>query len=215
MQIDIDDEKYNLEIVRKKTTKNLYIRVKDDLTIYVTCNSLTTDREVIKIINKNYKSVVRMISLVKKKNKYDDDFYYLGKKYDIVYTESVDLTFGVNKVFMRRDFDVVKWKRKMALTVFQEHLDKCYHNFSRDIPKPKMRLRKMTSRWGVCNIKTKVITLNTALIDKDLGCLDYVIYHELAHLVVANHSKKFWEVVEENCPDYKKWRKLTNMYGEE
>ena len=73
----------------------------------------------------------------------------------------------------------------------------------------------MTTRWGVCNIKTHVITLNTELITKDIRCLDYVIYHELSHLIEANHSKKFWAIVEENCPDYKKWRKLTNKYGEE
>lgn len=215
MTLTIDNETYNLEIVKKRTTKNIYIRVKDDLTIYVTCNTLTPNKKVMTVIEDNYNSIRKMIKKVKEKIKFNSEFYYLGKKYDIIYTEFCDFKFGENKVFISRDFNLDKWKKKEALRIFSEHLEKCYNNFSRRIPHPTLRLRKMTSRWGVCNIKTHVITLNTELLTKEIGCLDYVIYHELSHLVEANHSKKFWAVVEENCPDYKKWRKLTNKYGEE
>ena len=167
------------------------------------------------VIEENYDSIRKMIKKVKEKIKFNSEFYYLGKKYDIIYTEFCDFKLGENKVFIKRDFDLDKWKKKQALGIFSEHLEMCYNNFKRSIPHPKLRLRKMTTRWGVCNVKTHVITLNTELITKDIGCLDYVIYHELSHLIEANHSKKFWAIVEENCPDYKKWRKLTNKYGEE
>ena len=215
MTLTIDNETYNLEIVKKSTTKNIYIRVKDDLTIYVTCNTLTSNKKIMSVVEENLDSIRKMIKKVKEKIKFNSEFYYLGKKYDIIYTENCDIKLGVNKVFVRKDFDLDKWKKKEALRIFSEHLEKCYNNFTRCIPHPKLRLRKMTTRWGVCNIKSHVITLNTELITKDIGCLDYVIYHELSHLIEANHSKKFWAIVEENCPDYKKWRKLTNKYGEE
>ena len=65
----------------------------------------------------------------------------------------------------------------------------------------------MKTRWGVCNNKLKVITLNTLLIKKDLKYLNYVIVHELSHFIYQNHSKDFWNVVEENCKDYKRIRK--------
>ncbi len=215
MTLNIDNETYNLEIVKKSTTKNIYIRVKEDLTIYVTCNTLTSNKKIMSVIDENYDSIRKMIKKVKERLKYNSEFYYLGKKYDIIYTENCDIKLGNNKVFIRKDFDLDKWKKKQALGIFSEHLEMCYNNFTRSIPHPKLRLRKMTTRWGVCNVKTHVITLNTELITKDIGCLDYVIYHELSHLIEANHSKKFWAIVEENCPDYKKWRKLTNKYGEE
>ena len=215
MTLNIDNETYNLEIVKKSTTKNIYIRVKYDLTIYVTCNTLTSNKKIMSVIDENYDSIRKMIKKVKERLKYNSEFYYLGKKYDIIYTENCDIKLGNNKVFIRKDFDLDKWKKKQALGIFSEHLEMCYNNFTRSIPHPKLRLRKMTTRWGVCNVKTHVITLNTELITKDIGCLDYVIYHELSHLIEANHSKKFWAIVEENCPDYKKWRKLTNKYGEE
>ena len=215
MTLNIDNETYNLEIVKKSTTKNIYIRVKDDLTIYVTCNTLTSNKKIMSVVEENLDSIRKMIKKVKEKIKFNSEFYYLGKKYDIIYTEFCDFKLGENKVFISKDFDLDKWKKKQALGIFSEHLEMCYNNFTRSIPHPKLRLRKMTTRWGVCNVKTHVITLNTELITKDIGCLDYVIYHELSHLIEANHSKKFWTIVEENCPDYKKWRKLTNKYGEE
>ena len=65
----------------------------------------------------------------------------------------------------------------------------------------------MKTRWGVCNVKTKKITLNLELIKKKIECLDYVIVHELSHLLYANHSKEFWNCVGNNFKDYKKIRK--------
>ena len=65
----------------------------------------------------------------------------------------------------------------------------------------------MSSRWGVCNVKSKNITLNSELIKRDIKYLDYVIVHELSHLIYANHSRSFWNLVEENCPNYKEIRK--------
>ena len=65
----------------------------------------------------------------------------------------------------------------------------------------------MSTRWGVCNTKLKVVTLNTELIRYDITKLDYVIVHELSHLVYPNHSKDFWTLVSKYCSDYKKIRK--------
>ena len=65
----------------------------------------------------------------------------------------------------------------------------------------------MTSRWGVCNTRTKTVTLNLELIKRDTKYLDYVIVHELSHLIYGNHSAAFWSLVEENMPEYKIYRK--------
>ena len=215
MKLQIDGKTYPVIIDKKKTTKNLYIRIKEDLTVYITCHSTTSDKQIEKIIKESSSSIRKMIERTKKKQQYQQEFYFLGKRYDVVYTEYCDISFGQDKVFLRREFDLDKWKKKQALQLFYEHLEQCYHNFSRPIPHPSLRIRKMKTRWGVCNVKTKVITLDLELITKDIHCLDYVIYHELSHLVVPNHSAQFWQVVGENCPDYKKYRRLTNALGEE
>ena len=70
----------------------------------------------------------------------------------------------------------------------------------------QLRIRKMTSRWGVCNVLTHIITLNLELIKRDTKYLDYVIVHELSHLIHGDHSDRFWKLVEDNMPDYRKYR---------
>jgi hypothetical protein len=153
-------------------------------------------------------SIARMINKQEKRNEVNESFLYLGKKYDIIYTSTEGIFLGSEKVFMNRNVDLDKWYKKEASKIFKEHLDACYSRFTRDIPYPTLTIRKMTTRWGVCNTKDKRVTLNLELMKKPIYCLDYVIMHELSHLIHANHSKDFWSLVEENCDYYKQARKI-------
>jgi len=212
MYFKIQDELYEVEIVKKLTTKNTYIRVKDDLTIYVTTNTFVRDREIEKLLKQNTNSIMKMISTKIKKEEYENNFYFLGKKYDIVYTNDGLITLGSDKVFLDKNIDIDKWYKKESTRIFKERFDYNYQKFSRRIPYPSLNIRKMKTRWGVCNTKDIKVTLNLELIKKDISCLDYVINHELAHLIHANHSSLFWRVVEENYPKYKEIRKKLKDY---
>ena len=207
MKLQIDDTIYPVEIERKKSNKNTYIRVKKDMSIQVTTNFFTSDKAITKLIEENSNKIKKMIKTQEIKNENNTGFFYLGKKYDIVYVEYCDISLGENKVFLNRKIDLDKWYKKEAMKIYKEHLDQIYHRFSRKIPYPSLKIRKMTTRWGVCNVKTKTITLNLELIKREVKYLDYVIVHELSHLIYANHSSKFWDLVEENMPEYKKYRK--------
>ncbi len=206
MKLKINGTNYNVIIEKKRSTHNTYIRVTKDLDIKVTTNLFTTTNYIEKLINENYNRIVDMLEVQLTKKRNNDGFYYLGKKYDIVYMNVPDLTFGENKIFIPKDFDIDKWYKKQAKTIFQSHLDENYSHFTKKIPHPTLRIRKMTSRWGVCNIKTHVITINLELIKRDLKFLDYVIIHELSHLIHGDHSASFWHLVEQNMPEYKKYR---------
>ncbi len=65
-----------------------------------------------------------------------------------------------------------------------------------------IRTRWMTSRWGSCNFKTGVITLNTQLSRYPETALEYVVVHELVHLVHPDHSGQFWDLVARILPDH-------------
>ncbi len=95
---------------------------------------------------------------------------------------------------------------KSMETKYKERLDKIYSTFE-SVPYPKLKIRRMTTRWGVCNKKDKSITLNSELIKMDLKYLDYVIVHELSHFIYFDHSKNFWATVSKYCPKYKELRK--------
>lgn len=207
MKLNVDDKSYDIVIERKSATRNTYIRVKSDLTVLVTTNRFTTTKAITDLIEENYEKIVKMIEVQCRKKKNNEGFFYLGRHYDVVYMNGSEITFGENKVFLRKNFDIDKWYKTQAKKIFLDHFNEQYNKFSRRIPYPSLKIRKMSSRWGVCNINLKTITLNLELIKRDTKYLDYVIVHELSHLIHGDHSERFWALVEENMPDYKKYRK--------
>lgn len=64
-------------------------------------------------------------------------------------------------------------------------------------------LREMTSRWGSCRKQTRRLTFNTRLGCADESMIEYVVVHELCHLIYADHSAHFWALVASCLPDYK------------
>ena len=201
MNIDINGTTYPVNIIRKNN-KNTYIRVHDGV-INVNTNYLESDRKIIKLINDNITSIERMINKDNRHQEKASKFYYFGVNYDIIVGSFSEVDIFNDKIFTPSYKELDKWISKNLREIFTNRLYYWYNEFNENIPKPSLRLRKMTTRWGVCNTKSKVITLNTELFKYDIECLDYVIIHELSHLVHANHSKEFWNVVSKYCPNYK------------
>ena len=75
-----------------------------------------------------------------------------------------------------------------------------------EIPYPVIQVRKMKSKWGTCYTTKEKIILNRALLSAPLKAIEYVVVHELAHFVHANHSPAFYKVIEEIMPDWKERR---------
>lgn len=212
MVININDEQVEVIILKKKGNKNTYLRIKEDLKLYVTTSFFMTERKIKSIIEENMDSIIRMYEKQSYKQDLKKDFYYLGKKYDIVRTNNNDIILGNEKIFVPSNLDLDKWLKKEATKLFKERLDYWYSNFDRKIPYPSLTIRKMTSRWGVCNSKLVRVTLNLELIKKDISCLDYVIVHELSHFIEMNHSDRFWKVVAANYKNYKEVRRIMKNY---
>ena len=72
---------------------------------------------------------------------------------------------------------------------------------------PTLKIRSMKTRWGVYNRVKHNITLNSHLIEYEIDKIDYVIIHELSHVIHFDHSKNFWNLVSKYCPNYKQMRK--------
>lgn len=203
MNFNYNDKSYDVEII-KKNNKNIYIRVKNSK-IIVTCNYFTTKKMIEKLLKDNYKSIIKMIEHDNKKQEKESKFYFFGKEYNIVY--GLDFSIEESKIYAKNKKDLTKNIDKIIKDKFYERLMHYYNMYEENIPLPSLRIRKMTTRWGVCNIKTHIITLNYNLYKYNLECLDYVVVHELSHLIHPNHSASFWSVVEKYCPNYKVIRK--------
>lgn len=85
--------------------------------------------------------------------------------------------------------------------------------FNKQINKISWKYTK--SRWGACHSDKKEIDLSTKLLLAPTEILDYVIIHEIAHLIEANHSPRFWKIVESIDPNYKKKKKWLRKFGNE
>ncbi len=85
-----------------------------------------------------------------------------------------------------------------------------YHLFfaADGVPFPTVRFRRMTSRWGSCHKQKATVTFNLALIDLPQTFAEYVVVHELTHLIHPDHSKRFYDRLAKVLPDWKERREL-------
>lgn len=99
-----------------------------------------------------------------------------------------------------------EWYKERATIIFNEVLDWVFPLFKRyQLERPKLFIRAMSKRWGSCTPGGKII-LNTELIKAPKGSIEYVIIHELCHLVHHNHTKQFFDLQTKLMPDWKKWK---------
>jgi len=102
--------------------------------------------------------------------------------------------------------------QRKALAVFAERVEQFAQAMGR--PAPALGLSNARMRWGSCSAKTG-IRLNWRLIHLPLALIDYVVAHELAHLVEMNHSRRFWAVVGRIYPDWQNARRELKLRAAE
>lgn len=207
MEFKIGEFIYPVEIIRKKN-KNTYIRVKSGNVISVTTNRWVTNRQIETLLNDNVEALKKMLIKCQKEDSKKENFYILGTMYDIIVVSGIDkIEISGNKIFTPTKRKLELWYQKEMKKIFEEHLIFWYEKFEEKVPKPKLKIRTMKTRWGVCNIKDNSVTLNSRLMEYDSTKLDYVIIHELSHFRHFNHSHDFWTLVSKYCPNYKEIRK--------
>ena len=207
MNIKINDNLYDV-IITRKNNKNMYLRVKEDLKIYITAPNYISDKQIVKFIENNFKYIEKSLKEKEQKQELNQNkLLYLGNSYEICYTNKNKVIFGNEKIFIGKNTNLDNFYKKEAKDIFKKHLDYCYDLFEENILYPTLKIRKMKSKWGVCNITKNNVTLNLELIKLAPKYLNYVIIHELCHLIHANHSKKFWDIVSKYEKNYKIIRK--------
>ena len=205
MKYILNDIEYDV-VIEKKNNKNTYLRVKDNK-ILITTNYFVTKHQILKFLRDNKAFIIKNIKRMERHKELEEKFMLLGKEYNVILMPNKKVEIINNNIYTKDMKTLNNWLKKEIKSVYLNRLDMIYNKFEENIPYPSLRVRKMSTRWGVCNTKLKVVTLNTELIRYDITKLDYVIVHELSHLVYPNHSKDFWTLVSKYCSDYKKIRK--------
>ncbi len=211
MQVELCNDNVEVIIERKKN-KNIYLRFKEDKKLYITANSFVSEKEIYKLIQKNKQKLEKMYEAMQKKVQNDLFFNYLGKKYVILYDETLKNTYIDHEFIHTKNLKTLeKFYKSEIMRVFNLEIERIKPYFP-DIPQFTLKIRNMKTRWGVCNRKNNTVTLNSELIKKDIDLLDYVIIHELCHFYEANHSSAFWNHVSKFYPKYKEARKRLRSF---
>ena len=216
-------------LLTRKPVKNINMRIKPEGNIYVSANNSVPIEYLDAFIVKNQQYIFSVLTKFEEKRKQIQDvpkryvsgesFHLLGKnlhlkveecKDEMVYTDEEHIFLQVKdkEDFRHKEIMMSKWLKQYQRMVFEELLQEKYLLFEKyGVPYPTLKIRRMTSRWGSCQPKKGIITLNSRLIDAPKTCIEYVILHELVHLIHPNHSKQFWEFVTKMMPDWKERKK--------
>ena len=206
MKFKLNDYIIEYEVI-KKDNKNLYFRFDENCRLIITAPRFINDKEVQKLIQKNSSELLLMYENALERKERDSFFWYLGKSYTVIFDNRVtEITFEDDNIICHDEDALEKFYNDECIKIFNDEVEECRKCFS-TLPEFNVRIRKMRTRWGVCNTRNNIITLNSELLKKDISLIDYVIIHEMCHFYEPNHSKNFWNLVSQACPDYKEKRK--------
>ena len=100
--------------------------------------------------------------------------------------------------------------RDKAREIFEQKVS--YYAQMMGVSYGRIAIRDQKTRWGSCSGEGN-LNFNWRLIFAPAGVLDYVVVHELAHRKEMNHSPRFWKVVEDTMPEYRKYQKWLKENG--
>ena len=216
--LEIHGINFKVEINKKKI-KNIYLRLSGN-TVYATCPYYVADYEVYNFIQTKREWIykVYMVNQYRRENTYMYqglcDFYIFGQKYNLIRKKgSKNINIINNEIYFDYPDDseegikaLYKFLDKQLLIKAEEFISK-YESMLLDYGynlRPILKARIMRSKWGVCYTRKNQITISSYLIHYPLDCLEYIIIHEMTHFIVPNHSKRFYEIIENRMPEYKK-----------
>ena len=210
---------FRLEYSDRKT---LGITVKPDLDVLVRAPMDTSMDKIKEKLRKRAPWILRQQSFFlsfhpktpARKYVSGETHLYLGRQYrlkiEIGEIESVKLKGKFIEISTRDKARAEKllkgWYLNAAKTKFHAIAKRLINKFEKYKVEPSsMILRDMPTRWGSCTAKGKII-LNPELIKAPKGCIEYVIIHELCHLIHHDHTQKFIDLQTREMPDWEKWK---------
>jgi len=236
-KIRLKKQEYEFEIIRS-SRKTIGIIVNADQELLVRSPKITSIRQIKSLLTKKEDWIIKKLakmSEIKAPPKTKDfisgeTFLYLGREYKLKLAAEADLNeLKVNleqnsfTVYYPAELEENKQKRKTAV---REQLISWYrsqakkeinklinlHKINLNVEPNKIVIKKQIKRWGSCSSK-KNLNFNWKIIMAPISVIEYLVVHELVHLIHPNHSKKFWQTVAEIIPDYEEKKDWLRING--
>lgn len=221
-----DGTDINICIERKKI-KNYYMKILPDLTITVSIPLRMDINVIYNFINSHKKWIEKSINKFKKakEDNIKDNIInggtvkILDSQYIVyIYTSNENKIifdgFTIN-IYSKKPDDTNylqiqynEFLKTEAYEYFKKVMDKYLPIFQKyNVPNPKIKIKSLKSKWGSCRPTSGEIILNLHLYKASAQCINYVILHELTHLVHSGHKKRFYNFLEKYMPNYREIEK--------
>ena len=209
--------------------KSLEIAVHPDKSVVIKAPETSTLEAIEEKIKKRARWIKRQIAYF---NQFDprtpdrkyvggESHLYLGRKYRLKIEVS-----DKDKVLLKSGYFCIEatcnqsehvkqlmdaWYQRHAKIYLSKIFDDCWESFKKDgLIKPYLKLQKMDKRWGSLSGKGQ-LTLNINLIQTPKECIEYVVIHELCHLIHHNHGAEFYKILDRTLPDWMKRKHKLEM----
>lgn len=210
----------------QSSARKVIIKVSPDQQVLVAVPSGAKDIDVDQAIKKRQRWIYNQIQTFKAQSNHStsrqyvsgETHLYLGRKYQLKiihdenHKQNIKLIRGKFEVYTRRKDQthiqslLMDWYKVKAKEVFNSRLSAMLDKTLWIQKRPSLRILSMKTQWGSCSSKG-MITLNPHLIKSPKESIDYVILHELCHIAEHNHSEKFYRLMSQVMPD---WKKIKN-----
>ena len=150
-----------------------------------------------------------------------ESHYFLGRRYRLrVYEQegaarvalrgvaSMDLFVRPGASAEKRAAVLLDWHRASLRSVIADLL--AHWQPALGVEAAHWGIKKMKTKWGSCNVGTRRIWLNLELAKKPVQCLEYIVVHELVHLLERNHTERFTALMDRHLPDWRTRREVLN-----
>lgn len=221
-KVQLSDEIIDILIERKRI-RNYYIKISPNLTVTVSI-PLSMDMESVeKFIYSHKKWIEKNLRKFKEANDTNiKDSITSGGTVKILDSQYIVYVYPATKnniiidgfniyIYSKNHEDtnyILKqyneFLKEQAIQYFQNKINKFWPLFNKyNISPPSLKVKNMKSKWGSCIPQSSQITLNLNLYKASDKCIEYVIFHEMTHLIHRGHQKNFYKFLQKHIPNYK------------
>lgn len=217
---------FEIHVTKRSGQKNLYIRISPpDGDISVSVPAKTSDKVIKNFVLRKIPEITKAQDRMKRqfrqtKREYisGESYYYWGEPHmlQVFYEGKRSKIEKVpNKIIMtvpegtspeKLKKLLTEWYRKELKRMLPILLEQCEQRVG--VKVNNCNIRNMKIRWGSCNISKKNVLINLQLVKKPIQCLEYVIIHELVHLLEKNHTNRFKSLLDKYYPNWKDAKKI-------
>jgi predicted metal-dependent hydrolase len=216
------DQEIKFPVRINSRAKRIILRISNDGEIAVTIPNKRYEREAIQMVQKKANWIYAHLNKIKReddsKPKIIDEIQFLGNKYpvEIIPNSKAKLNFKTNKFELllgNHNYEHVRQElKKWYIKQAKEIIPSLIENFGYSNRVKRIAIKGQKTCWGSCSTRNN-LNFNWKLMMAPMPVVNYVVAHELTHLEHMDHSARFWNAVQEKCPDYRHHKGWLKQHG--